>query len=179
MPKGARIAVQVQGDQSAEQGHRPVRRQIGHRQRLGGRVDGAHCEGDQESRSRVPPGPDHASRHNGMLWRGAVANTAAKASDTDRRPATCMESEPRSWTPVDDPGQPARAYGSEGWGFESLRARQVPGLSPPGHGLLATGFANSSHQTAPCACTGVIPRSRCHRTGVRCGVRRRTTPRCR
>jgi hypothetical protein len=37
-------------------------------------------------------------------------------------------------------------YGSEGWGFESLRARQVTGLYSLWDGLVANGFANTGHQ---------------------------------
>jgi hypothetical protein len=35
-----------------------------------------------------------------------------------------MDKSPRSWTMADETRTRFRPYGSEGWGFESLRARQ-------------------------------------------------------
>jgi hypothetical protein len=57
-----------------------------------------------------------------------VANTVAKPSDNACRAWTALECRPRPWPAMDGPGRCAHSYGSEGWGFESLRAR--PGQRP-------------------------------------------------
>jgi hypothetical protein len=52
-----------------------------------------------------------------------------------------------TWTGWTQPGrirQPELHYGSEGWGFESLRACQLRAFRPRRSGLLANGFANSN-----------------------------------
>jgi hypothetical protein len=67
-----------------------------------------------------------------------VANTVAKPLDGIGHAPTTLEYRPRAPTRLDGPGRFAQNYGSEGWGFESLRARlrarhpypQVTGLTP-------------------------------------------------
>ena len=80
-----------------------------------------------------------------------AADTAAEPPDDRRQAQTGVEYETSAQAAVDGPGQVAHFYGSEGWGFESLRARQVRGLYPLGRGLLANGFANSAHQSSSTA----------------------------
>jgi hypothetical protein len=58
-----------------------------------------------------------------------AANTAATAADNTCQVSTTVEYRPSAQTRTDDPGRCAHSYGSEGWGFESLRAR--PGQRPP------------------------------------------------
>src|SRR5215471_13993496 len=43
---------------------------------------------------------------------------------TYRHGTTSLDHRPSRQTLLDGPGRSAHAYGSEGWGFESLRARQ-------------------------------------------------------
>jgi hypothetical protein len=79
---------------------------------------------------------------------------ATRANDFPRRAddsgrAACDHA--RSRADPDDAERDTGIYGSEGWGFESLRARQVTGPSGTGRALLANGFANSGHQLAPTA----------------------------
>ena len=57
-----------------------------------------------------------------------VANAVAKPLDGARRTWTTLEYRPSPRLVMDGPGRLAHSYGSEGWGFESLRAR--PGQSP-------------------------------------------------
>jgi hypothetical protein len=52
-----------------------------------------------------------------------VAKTVAKPLDSDRRTWTTLEYRASLRPVTDDPGRPAHSHGSEGWGFESLRAR--------------------------------------------------------
>jgi len=66
-----------------------------------------------------------------------AAITAANTVASYRRTTTGLEHRPRGQPLLDRSGRSAHAYGSEGWGFESLRAR--PGqrtLPVPGRGLL-------------------------------------------
>ena len=56
------------------------------------------------------------------------AATVAKPLNNTRRTRTTLESRPSPRPVTDGPGRLAHSYGSEGWGFESLRAR--PGQSP-------------------------------------------------
>jgi hypothetical protein len=75
------------------------------------------------------------------------------------RPATAMNRKAAAQVPYTIQGSAcarsstdrASDYGSEGWGFESLRARQVKGLYPRGLGSLANGLANTGHQLASTA----------------------------
>jgi hypothetical protein len=55
-----------------------------------------------------------------------AANTAAKPLDDPRRGLTAVECPPSVRTAADASGRPAHSYGSEGWGFESLRAPRPP-----------------------------------------------------
>ena len=52
-----------------------------------------------------------------------VAKTVAKPLDGARRTWTTLEFRPSPRPVTDGPGRFAHSYGSEGWGFESLRAR--------------------------------------------------------
>jgi hypothetical protein len=52
-----------------------------------------------------------------------AANTAAKPLDNACPVRTTLECRPSTRTTTDGPGRYAYSYGSEGWGFESLRAR--------------------------------------------------------
>ena len=61
---------------------------------------------------------------------GAAANTAAKAVVSNGRRMTALECRPSRKPFLDDYGRSAHAYGSEGWGFESLRAH-LRGWTPP------------------------------------------------
>ena len=67
-----------------------------------------------------------------------VANTVAKPLDKTRPVRTAVECRPSAQTATDGPGRCAHSYGSEGWGFESLRARpaQRP-VANPAAGFLA------------------------------------------
>jgi len=60
-----------------------------------------------------------------------VANTLAKPLDDIGDALTSLEHRPRARTRLGRPGRLAQNYGSEAWGFESLRAR-------PGHSLFMT-----------------------------------------
>ena len=53
-----------------------------------------------------------------------VANVVAKPLDSARRTWTTMEYRPSLRPVTDGLGRLAHSYGSEGWGFESLRARR-------------------------------------------------------
>ena len=57
-----------------------------------------------------------------------LPKTAAKTMDSYRHRPTSLEYRPSRRTRLDSSGRSAHAYGSEGWGFESLRAR--PGQRP-------------------------------------------------
>src|SRR5215475_7651588 len=52
-----------------------------------------------------------------------AANTAAMAADNTCQAWTTVEYRPCAQTAADGTGRCAHSYGSEGWGFESLRAR--------------------------------------------------------
>ena len=60
-----------------------------------------------------------------------VAKTAAKPLHNTRRTWTTLEYRPSPRPVTDGPGRRAHSYGSEGWGFESLRARQCIRRSKP------------------------------------------------
>src|SRR5205085_11960718 len=66
-------------------------------------------------------------QHLGAL---TVANAVAKPMDEARPMRTAVECPSSARARLGGPGRGARSYGSEGWGFESLRARQVTGLFP-------------------------------------------------
>ena len=53
------------------------------------------------------------------------AATVAKPLNNTRRTWTTLEYRPSLRPLTDGPGRRAHSYGSEGWGFESLRARQA------------------------------------------------------
>ena len=57
-----------------------------------------------------------------------AAKTAAMGMVSYGRGTTTLEYRPSTQILLDGSGQSAYAYGSEGWGFESLRAR--PGQQP-------------------------------------------------
>jgi hypothetical protein len=52
-----------------------------------------------------------------------VAKTVAMTADNTCSVRTTLECRPSTETAMDVPGRCAHSYGSEGWGFESLRAR--------------------------------------------------------
>ena len=54
-----------------------------------------------------------------------VAKTVAKPLNSTRRTWTTLEYRPSPRPVTDGPGRLAHSYGSEGWGFESLRARHA------------------------------------------------------
>jgi len=60
-----------------------------------------------------------------------VAKTVAKPLNNTRRTWTTLEYRPSPRPVTDGPGRRAHSYGSEGWGFESLRARQCIRRSRP------------------------------------------------
>jgi len=63
----------------------------------------------------------------------AAANTAAKPLDDARHVQTALEYRPSAEGAAHNHGRCAHSYGSEGWGFESLRARHVSAVQ--GHTL--------------------------------------------
>ena len=72
-----------------------------------------------------PPIRDDGLRSRERTRRSAatVAKTVAKPLDSTRRTWTTLEYRPSLRPVTDGPGRLAHSYGSEGWGFESLRAR--------------------------------------------------------
>ena len=79
----------------------------------------------------------------GDQHRGAatVAKTVAKPLNSTRRTWTTLEYRPSLRPVTDGPGRYAHSYGSEGWGFESLRARPAhrPVARPAAGFLVALG----------------------------------------
>jgi hypothetical protein len=78
-----------------------------------------------------------------------AANTVAMTADNTRHVWTTVEYRPSARTGIDGPGRLASAYGSEGWGFESLRAR--PAHRPaarPAAGFLLTDLLTAAMSSA-------------------------------
>ena len=71
----------------------------------------------------VMSGPEKQTVEDQRRSAATVANTVAKPLDNSRRTWTTLEYRPSVRTATDGSGRLAHSYGSEGWGFESLRAR--------------------------------------------------------
>jgi hypothetical protein len=129
------------------------------------------------------PSPGHAdlvtSRLRGARRLGCstAANTAAVAIASYRREATRLEHRPSRRPPLDGPGQSAHSYGSEGRGFESLRARPAhrPVARPAAGFLVALGATlgatrtyqlRNSARLIDSAAARLSPSSRCPYTSL-------------
>jgi len=92
---------------------------------------------------------------DGVNQRMTVANTVAKPLDDACQVWTTLEHRPWAPTPLGDPGRLAQNYGSEGWGFESLRARPAQRPSRPSAAaflltdLLTAGSSPAGIKSAP------------------------------
>jgi hypothetical protein len=78
---------------------------------------------DSESDARVFVGPGPGRWMTGATRWDLAATLAAHRVDTSRDQPTPSEQHPRSQTQIDTDRQDEPTYGSEGWGFEFLRAR--------------------------------------------------------
>ena len=99
---------------------------------------------------------------NAVRVRGARAvgslSTVAKTSSiaSYRRRTTALENQASRQPLLDSPGQSAHSYGSEGWGFGSLRARPV---QTPHSGLFAIRRWPVQHESpaAEYVCGCIVP----------------------
>ena len=97
-----------------------------------------HCDGQQhqQHRSQTVSPTATTTATAAATSAVAVANAVAKPLDKARPMRTAVECPSSTQAAMDGPGRCAHSYGSEGWGFESLRAR--PGQRPVA--LPAAGF---------------------------------------
>ena len=83
----------------------------------------------QAAQKCYPPARAHQPDRTSKRAQRPAAKVAAKRADADRLQPTSAEQKTRAERCADTHRHPKSAYGSEGWGFESLRARKVPGQS--------------------------------------------------
>jgi hypothetical protein len=121
--------------------------------------------------------PEKRTVGTGTASAATVANTVAKPLDNACPVRTTLECRPSTRTAADGPGRFAHSYGSEGWGFESLRARPAhrPVARPAAGFLVALGATLGATDTCQppnsarlidSAAARLSPSSRCPYTSL-------------